>query len=322
MLYHMESSPETLPYHNVDSWHIRAPFDTSALREAAQRIVDRHPILRTSFDSASFSERLQLVHEVAALPLPIRDIRQLTATEQERVIARVVRRESRRPFDLATPPLIRLQVHRRSDATFQLTLTECHAVLDGWSLTSTLAEFFRIYLALVRRERPPVEPPPRATYRDFIALERQVMGSDAAQRFWRAQLAGSSKAALPHLLRGHPGRPASPGFRTLELLVPAEVCEGLERAAIAVAVPFKSVLLAAHMRVMSLLIGQRDVMSGLTSNGRLETDEGEQVRGLFLNTLPFRMRMPRPAAGSTWSARLSRPSASCSRTADSHCHRC
>ena len=52
------------------------------------------------------------------------------------------------------------------------------------------------------------------------------MGSDAAQRFWRAQLAGSSKAALPHLLRGHPGRPASPGFRTLELARPGRGLQG------------------------------------------------------------------------------------------------
>jgi amino acid adenylation domain-containing protein len=61
-------------------------------------------------------------------------------------------------------------------------------------------------------------------------------------------------------------------------------------------VPIKSVLLAAHFRVLSLLAGQPDVLSGVVANGRPERADGDQVLGLFLNSLPLRLRL----GGGTW----------------------
>ncbi|OKH16273.1 hypothetical protein NIES592_01045 [Fischerella major NIES-592] len=58
-------------------------------------------------------------------------------------------------------------------------------------------------------------------------------------------------------------------------------------------VPVKHVLLAAHIRVMSLLSGETDVLTGLESNGRLETEDGEQTLGIHLNTVPLRLQLHR-----------------------------
>ena len=48
---------------------------------------------------------------------------------------------------------------------------------------------------------------------------------------------------------------------------------------------------------MGVLSGQRDVLTGLVSNGRPETVDGERVLGLFLNTLPHRQQL----GGGSWS---------------------
>ena len=61
-----------------------------------------------------------------------------------------------------------------------------------------------------------------------------------------------------------------------------QVSEGLEKLALSTAVPIKSVLLAAHLRVMSLLNGQPDVLTCLSSSGRLESIDGERVLGFSL----------------------------------------
>ena len=61
-------------------------------------------------------------------------------------------------------------------------------------------------------------------------------------------------------------------------------------------VPLKSVLLAAHLKVMSFYGGRRDVTTSLVSNGRPENVDGEKLVGLFLNTLPFRLDL----TGGTW----------------------
>jgi len=62
-------------------------------------------------------------------------------------------------------------------------------------------------------------------------------------------------------------------------------------------VPLKSVLLSAHLKVLSLCAGRGDVVTGLIANGRPEEQDGEKILGIFLNTLPLRLRL----SGGTWS---------------------
>jgi non-ribosomal peptide synthetase component F len=45
------------------------------------------------------------------------------------------------------------------------------------------------------------------------------------------------------------------------------------------------------MKVLSSLSGQSDVLTALVYNGRPETKDGERTLGLFVNTLPFRLRL-------------------------------
>src|SRR5205085_9845032 len=55
MLYHMMLTPEASVYHNVNSMRFRGPFDLDALQQATQRVADRQPALRTSFDFGRYS---------------------------------------------------------------------------------------------------------------------------------------------------------------------------------------------------------------------------------------------------------------------------
>src|SRR5262249_34695008 len=81
-----------------------------------------------------------------------------------------------------------------------------------------------------------------------------------------------------------------------ELKIETEVFDGLRRLAQMAGVPLKTVLLAAHQRVMSLLYGQNDVTSGFLCNGRPEELDGDKIIGLFLNTLPLRLKLD----GGSW----------------------
>ncbi len=151
MLYHMQRTPDCPLYHNVNSFHLRARWDERAFAQALAHVVARHPVLRTSFDLLSYSEPLQLVHRAAAFPLVVEDLRGWAPEEQEKALDGLVGLEKQRVFDLSRPPLLRFHVHLRSADTFQLMLTECHAILDGWSLQSTLAEIFSVYRGAPRR---------------------------------------------------------------------------------------------------------------------------------------------------------------------------
>ncbi|HEY3570763.1 MAG TPA: amino acid adenylation domain-containing protein, partial [Thermoanaerobaculia bacterium] len=299
MLYHMALDPEAPLYHNVVSWHLAGPFDAAALQDAVDRVVARHAVLRTSFDLASPGGPLQRVHREVPLPVEVEDLTALPAAAQERAIDSHLRRERGRPFDLARPPMLRMHVHRRSAGQFQLTLTENHAIFDGWSLHATLAEVFRIYFALLEGAEPPREPPPAFSFGDFVGLERAALESEETRAYWSRRMDDAPFSALPRWPAGVPAalgeKEVGPGVGGVLLALPPAVQSGIRTLARVSAVPVKSVLLAAHARVVGLVCGQESVVTGLVTHGRPESRDATEVRGLFLNTLPLRLDL---AAGS------------------------
>jgi amino acid adenylation domain-containing protein len=297
MLYHLElSSDVSSPvYHNVNSFHLTAPLDIEAFRKAVARIVARHAFLRTSFELTRYSEPLQLVHKSACFPVDITDISMLSESEREEELLRFFEVEKQRRFNLSRPPLIRFHIHRRSEETFQLTIAELHAISDGWSQHIMLEEIFKSYLSILENRPQLPDPPLTVSYRDFVALERAALRSEECQKYWTEKLEDCTVTNLPRWPDEYPGN-SNQKVRKPFFYLSSEVVEGLRTLALMTGVPIKSVLLAAHTKVLSILTGQNDNVTGLVSNGRPEEAGGERMCGLFLNTLPFRSRME----GGTW----------------------
>ena len=177
MLFHSEYAAGVATYHDVFSFRLRAPFDEDALRSAVEHLMLRHSVLRTSFDVSSFSEPMQLVHRSAPVPLAVDDVTHLETVEQEDVISSWLSDEGKTRFDWAQPPLFRIQVHRRSEHTFQFSLSFHHAILDGWSVASMLTELFQSYLSNLGQSVTQMSRCLKTSYRDFVALERQAIRS-------------------------------------------------------------------------------------------------------------------------------------------------
>src|SRR6185369_14435653 len=123
-----------------------------------------------------------------------------------------------------------------------------------------------------------------------------AMRSETQRSFWQEKLSDIQPTILPRLQKTKRLRNQRPEI--LERLVPIshELSEGLKRFATTAKLPLKSVVLAAPLRVLSLLTGQDEVVTGLVSNGRPEVPDGDRTAGLFLNTQPLRLRLP----GGTW----------------------
>ncbi|MED1747008.1 amino acid adenylation domain-containing protein, partial [Brevibacillus borstelensis] len=296
MIFHSEFSPDTPIYHDITSLHIKAPFHPELLREAIDFVVNRHATLRTSYDLTTFSRPLQLVHEKGVTDLMVDDITHLSFEEQETYVANWLEEEKGRGFDWRQLPLLRFHVHRRSEDSFQFTVSFHHAILDGWSEATMLMEMFRYYLKLVAGEKPQADVL-GTLFRDFVELERLAM--EECRQYWDEKLQNMSLMKLPRWKKVNEGNLLDPCKRViyvLEVPIPHEISEGIKKLAVTLAVPLKNVLLAAHMRVLNLLSNQTDLLTCVVSAGRPESPDGERVLGLFINSLPFRMNLE----GGTW----------------------
>lgn len=292
MLFHSERDAETAVYHDIFNYRLQAPFQAADFTTAIQQLAAHHPVLRTSFDLSHFSEPLQLVHQTAEIPLHLADLRQLSSTAQSQAIETWIEAEKRRPFDGSKAPLIRFQVYRLAENAFQLLFSFHHAILDGWSVAAMLAELLQTYAGLLGIIPPPSFHLPQSSYREFVALEQQALTAKTNQAYWQQKLADYVFTALPRW----PQETAVSGIQAYPIPLSADLSTGLKKLAQQAGAPLKSVLLAAHLRVLSLLSGQTDVTTGVSINGRLEEPDGDQALGVFVSLLPLRLQL----SATTW----------------------
>lgn len=295
MIYHHEYNFDVPIYHNVNSIHLQAPLNLPYLQMAIQQLVNRHPVLRTSFDLSNYSEPLQLVHQQVIISLPLEDLCHLNADEQEQVLTTKLETEKLHKFNWQYPPLVRFYIYRRSENTFQFGFTEHHTILDGWSVATMLTELFENYFSLLNGEAITIQAAPAIAFRNFVSLQQKALKSPKNQQYWQQKLQGIQNTQLNRWqLSDNPTKTAK--IREVKIPINSEIAAGIHKVAQIAQVPLKSVLVAAHLAVISQLSGQSDVVTIVSSNGRPETTDNDWSLGLFLTPLPLRMQF----AGGNW----------------------
>jgi amino acid adenylation domain-containing protein len=296
MLFHSRYGSGRSTYQDILSLELEGQLDVEVVRRALHAAARRHGALRTAFDVTNFSEPMQLLHDRAEVTLTVTDLRHLGPEAQARQLDEWFEREKTRELDWTKPPLAHFHVQVLSELRWRLGITFHHAILDGWSLASLVTE-------LVRRCQPggrdtqDGDAELAVSMRDYVALEREALADPATRAFWERQLRDRPFTTIPRWPQRDGGDHASTRVR-----LPTGVVTGLQELSRELGVPLRSIVLAAHLEVLALLSGQRDVVTGLVTHGRPEVPDGDRVLGLFLNTVPLRVR----TAPGTWRAALRR----------------
>lgn len=285
LVFHSEFSTDYEIY--VMGMRVILRLDEQCLSRSLVILTARHPLLRTAFDHLHYSEPLQFVYPSVQVPVKTYDIQHLSSEKQDQEIERFMREEKYHKFDWSKAPFLRIAIHKCDEHTQQFTFS--HPLFDGWSMGLLITEFFTIYGALLTNQEPPLLPMPQVTYRDFVVLEQNTIRSEASINYWKQQLTDRDRGELPRWPEHRKSRSGMHIRKTVA--VSSETLRGLQYLAEIAKVPLKSVLLAAHMRVVGLLTGRTDVMTGLLVNGRPEQISGDQVIGMFLNTVPFSVQL-------------------------------
>jgi len=185
-------APDSAAYTITYAGRISGELDVPALERAAQALVDRHPMLRTTYAERD-GQAVQLVHP----QWPARIARhRLGPGESE--LGEWIRRETDRPFDLYTGPVLRLALLERTPDEHVLVLAVHHIAVDFWSIDVILDEL-RLLYAAEHGATPPRLPAER--YVDYLDQQITTLESAEGERlweYWRDQLTGELPVlALP-----------------------------------------------------------------------------------------------------------------------------
>ncbi|HZF89349.1 amino acid adenylation domain-containing protein, partial [Streptomyces sp.] len=287
LLFHALYDDRGADVYNVQlAVEVEGQLDADALRSALRALLARHPNLRAGFWHQDVEQPVQVIPREAEVPWSAVDLRGLPEDERAARLERLLADDRTRRFDLARPPLLRATLVHTGPGRHLLVLTHHHALFDGWSLPLVLRELFALYATRGDdRALPAVRP-----YRAYLAwLARR--DRDAALAAWRAALDGVTE---PTRLAADPGGPVLPVRRALEL--PAEATARLRERARAHGLTLNTVVQCAWGLLLGALTGRDDVVFGATVSGRPADLPGvDEMIGLFINTLPLRVRI-RPGA--------------------------
>ncbi|AUH39244.1 non-ribosomal peptide synthetase [Streptomyces sp. CMB-StM0423] len=269
---------------------VDGPLDHRRFRAAWAGLLARHPALRASFHRRPSGEAVQLITREVALPWRDADLSALPGPDALAETQALADAERARPIDLAAAPLLRLLLARLGEERHRLVVTTHHILIDGWSMPILLRELAAVYEA--GGDLSMLKPAP--SYGQYLAwLRRQDKGR--AQAAWRAELAGADEPTLvvpPEALEG----PVVPG--RVRFTLGAELSAGAAELARAHGLTVNTVVQGAWALVLARLTGRDDVVFGATAAGRPPELPGvEAMVGLFINTLPVRVRLDpaRPA---------------------------
>jgi len=261
-------------------------LDVRALKAALDEIVDRHQILRTTFDMVG-GKPAQMITQMAIMDLTLVNLGELNKADVN--LAALMQEQTRQRFDLRTGPLIRAILFQLAPDQHVLLIVMHHIISDAWSLAIFTKELTALYEAFAQGRPSPLI---RLTtqYADFTAWERSWLDGrlERQSKYWQRQLEGLATLPLP---TDHP-RSSTPSFRgaSHSFNLPVELSVSLRLLSRQQNATLFMTLLAAFKVLLSRWSKQEEIVVG-TDVANRNSIETESLIGFFVNTLVLRTNL-------------------------------
>lgn len=271
-------APTSAAYNVAFCASIRSEVSVGALERALQRLLDRHPMLRTVFAEEA-GRPVQHIQDRVRVAFQEID----TAGCDDAEVRRQVEAAYSQPFDLEAGPLLRCTLFGRGPSDSVLLLVAHHIVLDAWSMGIFVDELRTFYAAEATCATASL-PGLAAEYVDFVDWQRRTLEGAEGQRleaFWREQLHGP----LPVLdLPTDRPRPSVQTFEgdVYEFWLEPSLVVALKQLARTERTTLHSLLLSAFVVLLHRWSGQDDLLVGMPTAGR-DRPEFAPVIGNFVD---------------------------------------
>lgn len=262
-------------YHDVFAYKINAGFKFDIIVKIWRQLVDKHALLRTSF--LPHQEYGFCCIQYGTIDLEDKIISLPCASVHE-----TISKEKIIPFNPITPGLFKVYVMKESAQQFIVIFSFHHAITDGWSVASLIAEFARSYIEEVdvTREDLPF-------YGEFVAKEKLAIGNSRYKKFWLTYLSGMGYGSNYLIDRGNRK------YQNEQYEISRQIDKSLATRALHCANYYSVSPDIVFMSAFSLLLAQfhrtYNVIFGAVVNNRLEVQGGDKLFGLHLNTIPMRV---------------------------------
>ncbi|MDQ8091444.1 non-ribosomal peptide synthase/polyketide synthase [Bacillus amyloliquefaciens] len=287
MLFHSLLDEDSHSYFEQASFDLQGELKIDWFKASLERLFEKYAVLRTRFYSGWNDTPLQIVYKTQKPQIHFADLRDKEEHRREDEIEAYQREDKEKGFDLARGPLMRIAIFRMEDRKYHLIWSFHHIVMDGWCLSLITKEVFEHYSALQDgRETDLSSAAPYSDYIEWLDLQDHR----EAKRYWSGYLDGyKGETRLLHKRTQHEQKDYAYANVICEL--DREQTKRLQQIANQHQVTLHSLIQTVWGILLQKYSGSPDVVFGSVVSGRPAEIPGvEQMIGLFINTIPVRIR--------------------------------
>lgn len=280
-----DSSSYNIPF----VFSLKFKVDLDLLDKSINMLIERHEILRTTYKNVE-EDTVQVIHPFKPSKLEIIDLRN-ELVSAAKLKAAIVKEKVIIPFDIENEFPIRAYLYTLNEEEHYLLLNIHHIACDGWSLNIIINELRNNYTFLVNHKQPD-RSPPAIQYADFASWQRQNENSatfDKHQLYWKSVFDGDVPVLEMPTDRPRPPIKTYNGYAVIKHL-PSDLYKEINQLCIEEDATLYMVTLTAYAVLLYKYTGQTDIVIGSPIANRTRT-EIEDVIGLFVNTLPLRIKI-------------------------------
>lgn len=254
------------------------------LKKGFEQAIASRPVFQTVFVRLDDGRMVQYLNDYARLNVTEIDLSHLSDGAQKEEIERHIAEDRETPFDpfQADEPLYRIRFFKIDIDRAVFFMSIHHAITDGWGNIEFLNDAFDFYRRLQNGEW--IEPAQSiGDYREYVALEQEILDNPQAVGFWRQQLANWQPMPLQtrFTVDDH-------AFASFIQNVDRDTSKASQEFARQLKVSFKALILRTFLHVLSDFQRQQNLTVGVISNGRSERLSAPfRVFGLLWNVVPF-----------------------------------
>ncbi|MEM9774347.1 MAG: amino acid adenylation domain-containing protein, partial [Chloroflexota bacterium] len=288
MLFHAITAPDS----GVDVQHItmtlNEPININNFRSAWSGVAARHETLRASFDWENLDKPISYIAQEVSLPITKLDWRNLSKAQQEDQFQSLLEIDRQQGFNLKKPPLMRIMVIQISDSVTWCLWSFHHIILDGRSFPIVLQEVFTLYDAL--QDGKTVQLKDTFPFSDFVKIS-EAYDHAKSEKYWSELLDGFSAPTPLGLAYAKPSSPVASAVQNKVTFLSEHVTKKLNGFARDIGVTLNTLIQGAWGLLLHHYTAEKDIVFGNTRSGRNLYEPAKNSVGMFINTVPVRIKI-------------------------------
>lgn len=275
-------NPDGFAYNIGGAVEIRTELDPDRMFNAVRTLIKRHPLLRANFVQRD-GQAVQIISDS-----PKEDIALIEMTDSpwEDVYNHIID-EYRKPYNLATDPLMRFRLYRVADDRWVMMKAVHHIISDAISTFTFIEELLALYEGAGHGESVTL-PPAKARYLDYVNWQNQFLTSPRAkamENYWLEKLPTEIPALSLPIDKPRPAVQTNNGASEFFVLDKG-LTQRIHQLAQKQGGTVFMVLLSSYYALLHRYSGQDDIIVGSPVMGRTEP-EFANLYGYFVNPLPL-----------------------------------